>query len=408
MSAPTTTYTRPADVKIANREAWLMSAAERLWGRIIAEGGERPQKCRVSCGWPSKSALMTASSRSRVLGQAWSPDASEDKAREVFISPALADEVQVMDVLLHELIHAALPHDAGHGPAFQYVMKRVGLEGKPTATVAGEELVEDLRVIAHELGRYPHEKLDSTPGVKKPGRMVKGECPDCGNILYGSRAAWEAALPVCGICQTDYVVHPSPEQAAHWGLKPAEHVEALVNVSTTVELKTRDGRFTMRSTKSGGREGTWSVTDHEATPTGTEPRSVVVIGEGGQPERVETEVATFDPRWTIRRTREDAVAFIAAIRSGDMTWDAVELVDDEVELIDESDLDDVLGPVGEWGEDDDFLGDDEDEDALYEDGTFDGDPEAEATFEREAAKRDASGTRKSEAIIAAGGEGALD
>src|SRR5690349_21884778 len=109
MSAPTTTYNRPTEVKTSNREAWLQRASDHLLGRVLEAGGEKPSKLRVSCGWPSKKALPTASSASRTLGQAWASEASEDKAREIFISPALAEECRVLDVLLHELIHACLP-----------------------------------------------------------------------------------------------------------------------------------------------------------------------------------------------------------------------------------------------------------------------------------------------------------
>jgi hypothetical protein len=407
MSATTTTYSRPEKAKTDNRETWLKQAAEHLWGGIIEAGGERPAKFSVTCGWPSKKALMTASSGSRTLGQAWASEASEDAAREVFISPALAEECRVLDVLLHEMIHTALPMGAGHGPAFQAIMRKVGLTGKPTATVASDELLAELGVLAHELGRYPHEKLDIAPGVKKPGRMVKGECPECGNILYGSRQAWEI-VPSCGYCNVPYVVMPSDEQAAHWGLKPSEHAERLVNVSTTVELKTKDGRFVLRSTKSGGKDGAWHVTDLEAVKTGTELRSVVIVGENGHPESVDAEVSTYDVRWCYRPTREDALAFIGAIRSGAVAWDDIEVETEEFEELDADDLDDLLGPVGEWDEDDDYLGEDEDEDPDYPDGHFEGDPEAEAVFEKESAKRDASGTAKSERIIAAGGQGAMD
>jgi hypothetical protein len=413
---PTTTYTRPASVKIENREAWLMAATERLIGRILDEGGVRPTNLRVSCGWPSRKALLTASSKSRTLGQAWAPQASEDKTREIFITPALADEVRVMDVLLHELIHVCLPVEVGHKHPFPSIAKAVGLEGKPTATVASEELVEELRVIAHELGRYPHEKLDVEPGTKKPGRMVKGSCPDCGNIFYGSRTAWEAALPECGVCRVPYVVEPSLEQAVAWGLTEAVDTEPLENVATTVELKTRDGRFTLRTTKTGKREGLWAVTDHEAVEVATRFLTGV-------------DVVQYADRWAYRRDRADALAFIAAIRSGEVSWDDVEAEDDEddgeVDLFDpeldapltDEELDGFL-----------FLGDDEDENPDYPedmplpdvevdlDGLtnveraklFTTRPATESEYAEVERIRDESGARKSASIIAAGGEGAMD
>jgi hypothetical protein len=283
-------------------------------------------------------------------------------------------------------------------------MRQVGLAGKPTATVASDELLEELRVLAHELGRYPHEKLDLEPGPRKPGRMVKGSCPDCGTILYGSRTAWDNALPECGVCGTPYTVEPSPEQAAHWGLAPADEVEPLENVSTTVELKTTDGRFTLRSTKVGKREGSWLVTDHQAVEVAA--RRVMQTDENP----LGVLVTEYAERWTARADRADALGFIAALRSGALTWDDVadeadddDFEDEDVDLDDE----DVWGKLGEWDDDPDgdHLGEDEDEEPDYEDGRIA--PEEEADYERLTAYREEAGRRTSEKI-ASGDEEAMD
>lgn len=414
------TYTRPTEAKTQNREAWLTSAADHLWNRVLEDAdAKRPEVFRISCGWPSKSALMTASSSRRRIGEAWHSEASEDQAREVFISPALVDEVQVMGVILHELIHAALAAGEGHGPAFQRIMRRVGLGGKPTATEVdpGSDLEGELVVIADLIGRYPHAKLDASVKPGKPGRMVKGYCPDCGNILYGSRTAWDVA-PLCAACGTGYVVEPSDAQAVAWGLAKTDATEPLENVSTTIELKTRDGRFTLRSTKTGGREGKWMVTDHHAVEASRDELEV-----GGEV----FEAFAHDSRWTYRENRADALAFIAALRSGDMTWDLVEDAqgeDDEDDFDAWDELDDEL--TDDELERELYLGDDEDEDADYPEDqpiaddaadimasaldrakAFTSRPATEAEFSEMERLRDESGARKS-ATIAAGDEGAMD
>ena len=38
----------------------------------------------------------------------------------------------------------------------------VGLEGKPTSTVPGDEVHAELKRIESKLGKYPHSKLDFT------------------------------------------------------------------------------------------------------------------------------------------------------------------------------------------------------------------------------------------------------
>lgn len=47
------------------------------------------------------------------------------------------EDILVLAVLAHEMIHAALGRAAGHGPRFAALARRMGLAGKPTATVAG-------------------------------------------------------------------------------------------------------------------------------------------------------------------------------------------------------------------------------------------------------------------------------
>ncbi len=48
-------------------------------------------------------------------GECWKVEASAAGRPEIFVSPMLADSVEVGAVLVHEVIHAALP-DAGHPP----------------------------------------------------------------------------------------------------------------------------------------------------------------------------------------------------------------------------------------------------------------------------------------------------
>ena len=49
------------------------------------------------------------------------------------------DSARVADILLHEIIHTLCPQ-AGHRGAFRYIAQHMGLEGKMTATVAGDDL----------------------------------------------------------------------------------------------------------------------------------------------------------------------------------------------------------------------------------------------------------------------------
>lgn len=391
----TTAAPVPATQLQQTREGWLVAAAELLWPRIVAAGGTRPERCRVSCGWPSGGALLRASSNRRTLGEAWH-GGSEDGAREVFISPALALPVEVLDVLGHELVHAACEPGTGHGPVFAAICKSIGwTNGKPTQARAGDKALEELAEMAKALGPYPHAKLDRMPTGKQKGRMVKGLCPDCGVILYGSRNAWDQGLPECGACGQVFTIDDADGSAAQkiGYTGPQTYGETLQRVSSTIEYGTPDKRFTVRVSRVGDRDTRVLVTDHEAVP------STRQVGDH--------ELTEYAERWTIRHNREDALAFMAALRSGDVTWDAVEELEAELEADDDVDFDDedVLGPVGDWGGDDDFLDDDEDETPDYEDGTLDADEEA--AYEEATRRREASGEATSQRI-AAGSEKALD
>lgn len=166
-----------------NREAWLQAAVARL--RPIFQGFNYVvPDIAVSVGWPSRGALST---KKRVIGQCWFGSTTADGKPQLFISPVL-DEVATADgvlaTLVHEVVHVIAGPDAKHGPKFVKVMKQLGLEGKPTATIAGEDLTVRLGQIAVDLGAFPHSKI--VPGSKDPKvqttRMKKCSCESCGYV----------------------------------------------------------------------------------------------------------------------------------------------------------------------------------------------------------------------------------
>ena len=119
------------------REEWLGKMVARLRPEFEKKGAAVPEKVRASCGFPSKSALAN---KARRLGEAWSDKNSEDQSWEVFISPLLKDSIEVAGILVHELVHTAVGIECGHRGPFKRVAVAMGLEGKMTATTAGEQL----------------------------------------------------------------------------------------------------------------------------------------------------------------------------------------------------------------------------------------------------------------------------
>ncbi len=72
------------------REAWLIKAVRKLEPLFSAQGYELPA-CRISCGFASTGL------RSGPIGQCWSRASAADRINQIFISPSLADPVEVLD-----------------------------------------------------------------------------------------------------------------------------------------------------------------------------------------------------------------------------------------------------------------------------------------------------------------------
>lgn len=208
-------HTREAHTVTAttNREAWLIAAVEEL-RPMFAELGEELPTVRVSVGWPGG-----RGNKSATIGQCWAKCMTADSVPQLFVSPVLDDGKRVLDVLAHELVHAVDDCKSGHRGRFAKVAKGIGLTGKMTATVAGDELKAKLATIADKLGTYPHARLsngapitpakpgddpeadpedDPTQGEPKQGtRMLKVVCPDDGYTVRTTRKWLDVGLPSC-------------------------------------------------------------------------------------------------------------------------------------------------------------------------------------------------------------------
>jgi hypothetical protein len=187
------------------REQWLNNAVRELQSTVFIDH-EVPE-ILVSIGFPSRRAT---SNKNRVIGQCFNKEASQDKETyHIFITPLLNDGVEVLAVLTHEIIHALLPMGTGHKAPFVKIMKAIGLEGKPTATVPGKDLECFLtQLIANSLGEFPHIGLNAKDMQlkKQTTRLLKVFCPVCG-CLARMTMKWllDPGPPVCG-CGTDMEV----------------------------------------------------------------------------------------------------------------------------------------------------------------------------------------------------------
>lgn len=190
------------EIKFTAREQWLQAAVEIFKPWFDKREFAYPEKLRVACS------LGSHGIKGKSIGQCWSTICSADSACEIMISPVLDDPSRVLDVLLHELCHAVLGLEEGHGPNFRALATDLGMTGKMTATIASPELVEELKPIIVQLGAYPHAALSAFAQPKKQTtRLIKLVCPseDCGYTVRTTKKWLEVGFPTCpcGECMVD-------------------------------------------------------------------------------------------------------------------------------------------------------------------------------------------------------------
>ncbi len=209
-----------------NRETWLEKATNLLRPYFKEKGYELPDVVRVSCGWPSSRALST---KKRRLGECWHAAASSDGIKQVFVSPYVSDSMEVLGVLVHELLHAALPDKTGHKGPFKKGCIALGLDGPATCTKPDAALTRDLSALLGEeeqekydlLPPYPQgklDKLDEAVKDKQTTRMRKLVCimnddhPEDDIILRASKKALEKGTPMC-FCGKEFEIEEPEENA---------------------------------------------------------------------------------------------------------------------------------------------------------------------------------------------------
>lgn len=180
-----------------NRETWLHAVAARMepWFDDLPP-------LRFAIGFPS------TGKKGRRIGEIWDGANSEDGHFEVLIRPDLDDPVEVAAVLAHELVHAAVGLQAGHGRPFRKVATAIGLEGKMTATVPGDAFKRSVAPILQAVGPLPHARLSfgqSSGPKKQTSRLVKVTCPECGYTVRVTRKWLDTSgAPLCPVHQVAF------------------------------------------------------------------------------------------------------------------------------------------------------------------------------------------------------------
>ena len=147
-------------VSYNNREQWLSTAMEKMAERYLVKPAHKlPPKVAVSCGIPAGSL--------RAIGQCWCPSTSSDGTTHIYICPTQDDPVEILHVLLHEMVHAAVGVKEKHGPAFGRLARFLGMEGPLTSTTPSDALRSELEGLSDVLGPYPHSAVSKSK-PKKP------------------------------------------------------------------------------------------------------------------------------------------------------------------------------------------------------------------------------------------------
>lgn len=214
------------------RESWLRAATGLLHPHFQACGYAIPEKMRFAIAFPS------TGRKGKRVGELWHPATSKDGSCELIIRADLDQPADVLAVLVHQLIHAVLPPDAGHGPLFKEAAQKIGLSGKMRDAAPSPLLLPLLTDFAAQLGPLPHAALMLERGPNDKGpidrpkkqstRLLKAACADmaCGyTVRITGKWVIEVGPPHCpkhGAMAVDLPDDDESEPVA-----PAELAEAV-------------------------------------------------------------------------------------------------------------------------------------------------------------------------------------
>lgn len=160
-------------MKHTTREAWLVAAGKET-AKIIKEKAELDvPEIFISVGFPKG-----VGGKRRAVGVCHPTAQSKKGVHHVFICPTLGHE-DVLPVVLHEQLHAAVGLMCKHRGAFKDAMKACGMMAPWTCSIPSPELLVELNKILDKIGEYPHDQM--TPRLKGTGpgsryRLYECEC----------------------------------------------------------------------------------------------------------------------------------------------------------------------------------------------------------------------------------------
>ena len=197
-----------------NRETYLnliIDKAELIFAENDYDLKALRAKIMVACGYPPNTRI---GAKFDTLGVHISPKASSIGKHEIFINPVVDDTYNVIDILLHELVHAVqtdlYPESKSHGKEFVSICKKVGMNGnrKYTQACAGKDLAVIIQAWIKDIGNYPHGSINLKADRKKQStRNLLLWCPECNWSLRTSNAnLLRVTINKCLCCQNDSLI----------------------------------------------------------------------------------------------------------------------------------------------------------------------------------------------------------
>jgi hypothetical protein len=188
-------------------EGWLRAAIEAIRAEL-PPGYGLPEKIDADFGFTSHG------KRNGPPGEFWDGVTTSNEIPRLIVRCHTADIDAIMDSLAHQVAHAAVGAEAGHGKAFRDFALRWGLEGKMREAAPGEKLRRCLHDIAESLGPFPRgalafEKYSANGEERRvvdvsdrqKNRQLKAMCLEDEYIVRVSAQNLRRGVPVCPLCQ---------------------------------------------------------------------------------------------------------------------------------------------------------------------------------------------------------------
>jgi hypothetical protein len=226
-------------------EEYLRIIVQEGFAPAFAEQGYRlPAKIDIDFGFTSHG------SRKGPVGEYYEGAATTNGVPKMNIRCSTADIDRIFEAVGHQVLHAAVGAEHGHGKPFRDCALRMQYVGsKMKEAVPGPKLMERVHALAESLGPFPRGALKfethDPAGVEKPpklsadsperqeNRHLKCECliNDCGYIArVSAKTLREKGPPICPVHlrpMWNEALPPDPRAARETQREPAVEQRSL-------------------------------------------------------------------------------------------------------------------------------------------------------------------------------------